>query len=1093
MACSVDVVVVGGSTHAVAAAAAAAREGAKVFLAAAPPYLGEDLCATLRLGLEPGRKLTTDLERRLFARPNALALSDGTPFTYRTSVAAADGHPDTQPSSVLTDGRGLSAGSDSVQFDADVTVTADLGSPRSLQHLRLVAFEKPGDYGVAAVEVTADGVRIVTPGKGQQRSVENRGQPWSRVVIDVPLTGRAQQVDIRVKRPAGCRRLLLAELIIETGPADSAAKPLATQGPTTTPHRIKSVLDKELLDAGVRYLHGCYATDVLVDEAGHPAGIVMANRAGRQAVVAKVIVDATDRAVVARLAGAQQTPWPIGQLAFERIVWMPAGKGRPRAEHCRLELAMPDGSFRSFARAEQEARDRTYREGQLRASAALFCLPPDPIVCRRRAAGRSDGPPDIEHFQPDGVSRLYVLSGCADLPRDEMAEFLKPLGLLGIGRRIGVAAAREAALLPKPAGPRVAAPQAQPSGPGDVHEILVGTRPTDRKRDSVPSPQRDLPILGRYDVVVIGGGTAGAAAGIGAARRGAKTLVVEYLEALGGVGTLGLIGKPYHGRNVGFAAEVPFPSKQHNLEHKMEWYRRELRKAGAEIWLGAIGCGAWVENDRLRGAVVATPQGRGLLLANTVIDATGSADVAIAAGADYLYGADASEIALQGTGLPIRPLGSDYVNSDYLLVDESDMLDVWRALVGTRAAMQSGTFDSATLIQTRERRRVVGDYLLTYLDQIARRTYPDSVVLSASDYDSHGYPSHPYFALLPHDAKSRKKNHPAPGGTCYTPYRCLLPKGLDGILVAGVGISMQRDASAMVRMQRDISNQGYAAGVAAAMAARAGSTVRSIDVRALQKHLVAIAALPEEVLAHQDSFPLPESVIHKAVTDLAAASNPTEASRPLAIVLSHQAVARPLLRSACAAAAGEAKLTYAKILGVLGEPHVIPLLSEALDQAEWDTKILQGSAAEYAHLPTPVDGLVLALGSTRSDDALPPILRKLDELDSETTLSHHRSVALALEAIASPAAAEPLARLLDKPGMRGHAMTALEPQHNADRPKRRRTGPLREIVLARALYRCGDREGMGEAILREYLGDIRGLFARHARAVLDAGPNGESR
>ena len=51
---SVDVVVVGGSTGAVSAAVAASRAGAKVFLAAPRPYLGDDMTATLRLWLEEG-------------------------------------------------------------------------------------------------------------------------------------------------------------------------------------------------------------------------------------------------------------------------------------------------------------------------------------------------------------------------------------------------------------------------------------------------------------------------------------------------------------------------------------------------------------------------------------------------------------------------------------------------------------------------------------------------------------------------------------------------------------------------------------------------------------------------------------------------------------------------------------------------------------------------------------------------------------------------------------------------------------------------------------------------------------------------------
>ncbi|MFH1266779.1 MAG: FAD-dependent oxidoreductase, partial [Planctomycetota bacterium] len=690
------------------------------------------------------------------------------------------------------------------------------------------------------------------------------------------------------------------------------------------------------------------------------------------------------------------------------------------------------------------------------------------------------------HFCPRSVDRLYVLGPSADVPRSVAERLLRPDVSESLGRVLGKEAARAAGRIAFPSDVRWRETLDQPVSAGDVREILTGLRPTDRAARTISLPEVSVPVLAEVDVVIVGGGTTGACAAIGAARRGADVLVVEYQEGLGGVGTVGLIGRPYHGRNLGFTKEVPFCDKEHNTEYKMEWFRREIRKAGGKIWLGVLGCGAFVEGDRVKGAVVATTLGRGVVLADVVIDATGNADVAIAAGAGYMYGGGPHEIALQGTGLPMRPLGNTYVNTDYLLVDESDLVDTWRALVGVRLATNSDAYDVGTFIQTRERRRVVGDHVLSYLDQIAGRTYPDSIVLSGSDYDSHGYPSEPFFALIPHTERTLKANHPAPGGTCDTPYRCLLPRGLEGILVTGLAVSMHRDASAMVRMQKDMHNQGYAAGVAAAMAVKGRCTPRQIDVKSLQRHLVEIDNLPARVLTDEDSFPLPQKEIDAAVAQLTdGEQRRNDVCRALAIVLSHRKPARPALREAFQSAEGDARLSYAKLLGFLGEREGVPVLVDALEQVDaWDAKILQGNMAEYAHLPTPIDALILALGYSGDPRATAPILKKLETLDADLTLSHHRAVALALEHLGDPSAALPLAALLKKPGMRGHAMTKLEPLYDREREKRRRTGPLREIVLARALYRCGDHEHLGETILKEYQDDVRGLFARHATAVL---------
>ena len=872
-------------------------------------------------------------------------------------------------------------------------------------------------------------------------------------------------------------------------------------GPTA-PLRLKKTLEEALTKAGVRFVLGSAPTDVLVDKAGRPAGIVIANRAGRQAVVAKVVIDATVQASVAAQAGADFHPWAGGRVEFRRVVLggQPAGEelirrriplpeeGKDYVEYS-FQLDLPDAKAMSLARAEQQARDLTYRPGQLRAAVRLHFVPPNGIV-GRLPAGEWQGfdRPRIGHFQPRSVDRLYVAGAQADLPRADAERLMRPTTAEAIGRFIGAEAARVAANLPAPQAPRVAGAGIRSAMAGDVREVLTGLRPAAPAVEFVPSTARALPVLGAYDVVVVGGGTSGAAAAIGAGRRGAKVLVAEFQEGLGGVGTLGLIGKPYHGRTEGFAKEVPFPSENFTVEDKMEWYRQQIRQSGGKMLFQVLGCGAYVEGNRVRGAVLVTPEGRGVALAKVVIDATGSADVAVSAGAEAMYSADASDLAMQGAGLPVRPLDGSYVNTDYLLVDENDMVDVWRALTGARLAMPDDAYDSGALIQTRERRRVVGEHILSYLDQIALRTYPDSIVYSASDYDSHGYPSEDFFALLPHDQRSRTLNHPAPGGACYTPYRCLLPRGLEGILVTGLGISMHRDASAMVRMQRDMANQGYAAGVAAAITAASGKRLRELDIRALQRHLVEIGNLPAEVLEHQDSFPLPEAEIQEAVHNVALAANPEEAGIWLATILTHKKAALPMLRRAYETARPRHRLAYAKLLAFLGTPEVAPVLIEALDEiAEWDPRILQGRMAEFAHLPTPIDSLILALGRTRDRRAAPALLRKLETLDASVTLSHHRALAIALEQIGDPAAAEPLARLLAKPDMRGHAMTRLEPLHNQEMDLRRRLAPLREITIARALYRCGDHQGLGAAILREYAADIRGLFARHARAVLDQG------
>jgi hypothetical protein len=181
------------------------------------------------------------------------------------------------------------------------------------------------------------------------------------------------------------------------------------------------------------------------------------------------------------------------------------------------------------------------------------------------------------------------------------------------------------------------------------------------KPSSYHEPAREIPVLGEYDVVVCGGGPAGCAAAIAAARHGAKTLLVEKDGYLGGATVSQLVsvilstnGVDFQGvwhdyarglrRRGGLRELEGFGSGQIRGAVDPEMVKfvwdELLTAAGVAQLLHAWGSTAIVEDGVCRGVLLETRAGRRAILAQRVIDATGDGAVAVAAGVPWEQGDD---------------------------------------------------------------------------------------------------------------------------------------------------------------------------------------------------------------------------------------------------------------------------------------------------------------------------------------------------------------------------------------------------------------------------------------------------------------------
>ena len=577
------------------------------------------------------------------------------------------------------------------------------------------------------------------------------------------------------------------------------------------------------------------------------------------------------------------------------------------------------------------------------------------------------------------------------------------------------------------------------------------------------------------DVVVVGGGVAGVPAAIAAARTGAKTVLVEALRQLGGMGTAGGIGQYWQGYRDGVTAEYDQRIRDlkpavHGIGKREAWRRMAL-EAGVSILWGCAAYGVEKEGGRIVAVKVATDSGPLRIVARTVVDATGNANVAAMAGAPVEF-LEKGPLAVQGSGVSGRPLGVGYMNTDWGYVNDSSVRDRTRFLACGRMGAP-GIWDVSQLVGSRERRRIVGEIVLTDTDMATGRKFSDVIVRTRSNFDSHG-PTIDDLGLIPEPGPWLIEG--------VVPYRALLPKGIGNMLVAGLGLGATRDALPIIRMQPDVQNTGYAVGMAAALAAKGGGDCRKLDVKALQRRLVRERRLPEAALGWTDREVF-DAELAQTVQSIA------DDYRGAALVVAERARAIPLLKAAFAAEGRKVeKFRYAHVLGILGEGDGADLLADWIDGKIDVPEPNLAKRPAYAKRFDYRSSILIALGRTKSPRAVASLRRFAERLSNRENFFMHRAICWAIEAsgdrglgdvLRQKAASYPSA--IVKEGIRpkfwysprNHFMTEEE------------FAALKALDLATAVYRLtGD-----DSFLRPWLNDAREVYRLQAERVLGISPS----
>lgn len=621
-------------------------------------------------------------------------------------------------------------------------------------------------------------------------------------------------------------------------------------------------------------------------------------------------------------------------------------------------------------------------------------------------------------------------------------------------------------------------------------------------------PIQEIPMLKTTNVLVCGGGSSGAAAAIVSAQEGMNTILVDLNPGLGGTGTFGGVDSYWFGKRHGYAEwltklvynvqkRIKYKGHKWNIEAKKYALLQSADQLGIEMLFNTITFGAVMKGSRVCGSIIATKWGVCSIIADCVIDATGDGDVASFAGAEFVYGSVRDNLVMWYSLAQYNSPGK-LQNNFTSMVNVADVRDYTRAILAGRRRWSidvDGCHDHGIYVAPRESRHIVGDVVMKISDQLLHRAWPDVINIHFSNHDIKGISeaSWVHSGLIP------------PNLEIEIPYRMMLPKGLEGILVAGKAISATHDALPAIRMQSDLENLGGIAGLAAALAVKEGKFPRQLDYHLLQERIVNEGPMSEMILTRKlepiqytdeelvsliDSIEVDEPLYEYSNMRM----NEIYQNRiPFVEICSVGKRIIPFLEKAHEEAEGVQKVRIAQALAIYESTAGVPtLISEICTMLQ--EEVLPKRTAHILYVTMPPDHgampdvcyLLYSLGLTRDKRSIEVWQRVAELLDpSEEDFKdslwgifyYIHAVSIGAERLASQDAIPVLKQILQIPFLNNqHCYQGYQADYFLERRS------ILELAIGRALARCGSKKGY--EILIHYLEDVRSLLCKQAHSEL---------